>query len=145
MIRVQIVKDDHMLRMAFAIRQKVFVEEQNVDPKIEYDEFEKICTHFVAFQGNYPVGSARWRHTEKGIKLERFAVITTHRGKGVGSALLESVLENIGDAQGKLLYLHAQNQVIPFYEKFGFQMEGEEFEEAGILHHKMIYVPQLKD
>ena len=138
MTRVQLVTDDEMLRIAFAIRQRVFVEEQNVDTKIEYDEFEKVSRHFIAFSGNYPVGAARWRHTDKGIKLERFAVLITHRGRGVGSALLKAVLENIGDPEGKILYLHAQNHVIPFYEKFGFQIAGEEFEEAGILHHKML-------
>ncbi len=128
-----------MLRMAFSIRQKVFVEEQNVDPKLEYDEFENISKHFVAFIDNFPVGAARWRYTDEGIKLERFAVIADRRGKGVGSTLLKSTLENIGDPAGKQLYLHAQNQVIPFYEKFGFEVEGGEFEEAGILHHKMTY------
>jgi len=140
MIRVHLVNSDEMLRMAFAIRQRVFVEEQNVDPDIEYDEFEKTSRHFVAFDGSLPVGAARWRNTDKGIKLERFAVMANQRGKGIGSALLLYTLENIGDPGNKPVYLHAQNQVIPFYRKFGFEIAGYEFEEAGILHHKMIYI-----
>jgi len=139
MIRIQIINDNTLLRLAFAIRQKVFVEEQQVDPRLEYDEFEKISTHFLAYDNNVPVGAARWRKTNNGIKLERFAVMSAYRGKGIGSALLIAAINNIENPERKPIYLHAQNQVIPFYEKFGFEVEGEEFEEAGILHHKMIY------
>ncbi len=141
MIRIQIIKDNEMLRMAFAIRQKVFVEEQKVDPRLEYDEFEGISTHFLAYENNIPVGAARWRKTANGIKLERFAVMLSHRNKGIGKALLKAALDNIKNPDYKPIYLHAQNQVIPFYEKFGFVVDGEEFEEAGILHHKMTYKP----
>ncbi len=34
--------------------------------------------------------------------------------------------------------MHAQKQVLPFYEKLGFITEGDIFEEAGIMHFKMI-------
>ena len=35
--------------------------------------------------------------------------------------------------------MHAQSDVLPFYEKMGFKKKGSEFEEAGIQHQKMIY------
>jgi len=143
MILVELVGNDEMLRMAFFIRQKVFVEEQNVDPQIEYDEFEKVSHHFLAFHENNPVGTSRWRYTDKGIKLERFAVLANHRNMGVGKALLKATLKNIGNPEGRLIYLHSQNQAILFYRKFGFEISGDEFEEAGILHHEMII--KLKD
>jgi predicted GNAT family N-acyltransferase len=140
MIRVLFISNNEFLRTAFAIRQKVFVEEQQVDPHLEYDEFEKISRHYLATVDNTPAGTARWRSTEKGIKMERFAVLTPYRCQGVGSALLLHLLKDIGK-QPKDIYLHAQNQVIPFYEKHGFRISGGEFEEAGILHHKMIFDP----
>ena len=37
-----------------------------------------------------------------------------------------------------LIYMHAQSDVLVFYEKMGFKKEGTEFEEAGIMHFKMI-------
>jgi predicted GNAT family N-acyltransferase len=139
MIEVQLIETDSQLRIAFAIRQKVFVEEQAVDPELEYDEFEKSSRHFLASQGGIPAGTARWRRTDKGIKMERFAVMAEYRGQGVGAALIKNVLQDIGDPGNELVYLHAQNQVIPFYERYGFEVSGGEFEEADILHHKMIY------
>jgi len=141
MIEVALIENDDLLRIAFAIRQKVFVEEQNVDPLLEYDEFEKSSRHFLAFVDDMPAGTARWRQTKNGIKLERFAVMQEFRGVGVGSALLRKVLDDIAELKDKVIYLHAQNQVIPFYEKYGFIIKGDEFEEANILHHKMVYQP----
>ena len=35
-------------------------------------------------------------------------------------------------------YLHAQVQVVKFYEKVGFKKIGEKFDEVGIMHYKMI-------
>jgi len=38
-----------------------------------------------------------------------------------------------------LIYLHAQESAIGFYEKLGFESTGPKFEEANIVHQKMIY------
>lgn len=129
------------LEQAFKIRQKVFVVEQQVSPEEEYDEYEKTASHFLAFnsQGK-PCGTARWRFTDKGVKLERFAVLKEERGSGAGSALVKKVLEDVSvhpEAKGKKIYLHAQLPAVRLYEKSGFEKEGEEFEECNIRHYKM--------
>lgn len=129
------------LEQAFKIRQKVFVEEQQVSPEEEYDEFEKTASHFLAFNSRGKAcGTARWRFTDKGVKLERFAVLKEERGAGAGSALVKKVLEDVGmhpDAKGKKIYLHAQLAAVRLYEKSGFEKEGEQFEECNIRHYKM--------
>ena len=38
----------------------------------------------------------------------------------------------------EIKYLHAQVQVVEFYEKVGFKKIGEKFDEVGIMHYKMI-------
>ncbi len=124
----------------FAIRQEVFVVEQAVDPDEEFDEFEDTSTHFVVLDANdHPIGSARWRETKKGIKLERFAVKATRRGDGIGGTLVQAVLDSIEKTKGSgnLLYMHAQLKAIPLYERFGFHKKGELFEECNILHYTM--------
>lgn len=137
MISVTKISGQPGLEQAFAIRQRVFVEEQQVDPALEYDEFETSANHYLACDGDSPVGTARWRMTDKGIKLERFAVLKACRKSGAGSALLQAVLKDVLP-QGKPVYLHAQVQVVSFYQKYGFRTTGDEFMEAGIRHHKMI-------
>lgn len=138
MIKVRRIDSGVDMGAAFAIRQKVFVEEQKVDTDLEYDEYEGVAKHYLASVEELPVGTARWRETDKGVKLERFAVLEEYRDKGAGTALLKDVLADV-QGLGLPIYLHAQVQVVPFYEKFGFRAVGDEFIEADIRHYKMIY------
>ena len=139
-LQVEKITHDEQLKSAYWIREQVFVVEQGVDAGDEYDEFENQCSHFLASLDNKPVGTARWRFTPKGIKLERFAVLEEARGKGVGQALVAAVLKDINEYEestGKLKYLHAQLSAVPLYSKFGFNKVGDIFEECNIMHYKM--------
>lgn len=137
--KIEVVKatDPRDLETVFAIRRKVFVEEQKCPPELEW-EFEDISVHFLAFHNGMPAGAARWRRTEKGYKLERFAVLSEFRGMGVGSALVKAVLADLPD-DAEYIYLHAQIHAVDLYRKSGFTAVGEQFEEAGIRHYKMIF------
>lgn len=139
-IVVDKITNQEQQKEAFAVRYEVFVMEQNVPSKDEYDQYEDSSNHFIATLGGEIVGTARWRFTPNGIKLERFAVSKTSRGKGVGRALVKAVLDDIKNTEGtegKLKYLHAQLDAIPLYGKFGFIKVGEMFEECNILHFQM--------
>lgn len=135
-IQVKQVSDPDDLEKVFAIRRQVFVVEQNCPPELEW-EFEDESTHFLATVDDIPAGAARWRKTDKGYKLERFAVLSRFRGLGVGQALVKSVLADL-PADAMYVYLHAQIQAVGLYEKFGFEITGPEFEEAEIKHYKMV-------
>jgi predicted GNAT family N-acyltransferase len=124
--------------IAFEIRRKVFVVEQQVDEREEYDEFEPTSIHYLVFVNEIPVGTARWRITENGIKLERFAVLKEYRNAKAGSAVLRKVLEDVKPL-GKKIYLNAQVPAMKFYEREGFVSEGDMFLECNIKHFKMTY------
>lgn len=141
MIDVKHISTPDDLKKAFQIRETVFVDEQQVPAAEEYDEFEESSRHFLAFADGVPCGTARWRITDKGVKLERFAVLVEYRSRKVGSALVKAVLDDIGKnlhIQGKTLYLHAQLTAMPLYSKFGFKAVGDMFEECNIKHYKMV-------
>ena len=123
------------LAAAHRIRKEVFVIEQNCPEDIEW-EFEEESHHFVALLNGEIVGTARWRETEKGYKLERFAVLMPHRNKKVGDAILTHILTDV-PKDGKPVYLHAQLAAKNFYRKHGFEPKGEHFWEGGIEHVKM--------
>ena len=140
MITIKEISNRKDLKIAQKIRYEVFVLGQNVPIDIEQDEFELDSIHYLAFLNNNPVGTARWRITDEGVKLERFAVLDAYRGRGIGSALVEKVLFDIKrdkEAKTKDIYLHAQLDAIPLYRKFGFIKYGNMFDEAGLLHYSM--------
>lgn len=143
-IAVRRATTDDELQTVFSIRKTVFVEEQRVPETEEYDEYEVSSRHFLARSNGEPCGTARWRLTENGVKLERFAVLSDFRGHGVGSALVSAVLADMGKhvgAEGKLRYLHAQVSAMPLYTKFGFTAVGDLFYECDIAHYKMVLPP----
>ncbi len=139
-VNVTKTRSKEQLDRVFSIREEVFVTEQEVDPSEEFDEFEESSRQFLATIETHDAGTARWRFTDKGVKLERFAVLKSMRNKGVGQALVQAVLDDIAshkDTAGKKLYLHAQLDAVPLYSKFGFQKVGDIFEECNIKHYKM--------
>jgi predicted GNAT family N-acyltransferase len=141
MITISRVTDTTTLQTVFQIRKTVFVAEQNVPEDEEYDEFENIARHFLAFFDTVPCGTARWRFTEKGIKLERFAVLKEFRGKGIGHQLVESVLQDVkthSEFSKQKIYLNAQLDAISLYRKSGFRKVGEMFLECDIKHYQMV-------
>ena len=136
-IQIQLITTSDMLQQAFNIRREVFVIEQMVSETEEYDQ-EDISTHFIALYDGLPVGTARYRTTPNGIKLERFAILKSFRSRSVGSAILQHMLQELSTFEG-LIYLHAQLTAMGLYSKFGFEAIGEQFDEAGIQHYKMTY------
>ena len=133
-IKFQFSETD-LMRKSHKIRHEVFVNEQECPEKLEW-ELEEECTHFLVFEDEKEVATARHRKTKKGYKLERFAVLKSERGNGYGHIILKAILDDLSDFKG-MIYMHAQVDVIPFYEKMGFIKEGKLFEEANIMHYKM--------
>ncbi|MDH5480229.1 MAG: GNAT family N-acetyltransferase [Nitrosomonas sp.] len=119
-----------------AIRESVFIHEQQVPVELEWDEFDEICLHILAMspQGE-PIGTARL--LQDGY-IGRMAVLKEWRGKGFGSAMMLRLLEESRNQGTKEVVLNAQTSAIGFYERFGFKVTGEEFIEAGIPHVRMI-------
>ena len=127
--------NSELMEIAHQIRHVVFVIGQNCPEELEWENEEE-STHFLVLDNGESVATARHRKTDKGYKLERFAVLESEREKGYGQYVLKAILDDLSDFKG-LIYMHAQKQVLPFYEKLGFKKEGEEFEEAEIMHFKM--------
>ena len=120
------------------LRIRVFVDEQNVPPEIELDEFDDIAVHAVAYKSGVVVGTGRLiLDTPNDARIGRMAVEASLRRTGVGSAVL-AFLENEARASGiKRVSLHAQNYVKDFYAKYGYIECGNTFLEAGIIHVEM--------
>ncbi|QCS43800.1 GNAT family N-acetyltransferase [Natrinema versiforme] len=137
-IDVRIVDTERGREDAFAVRQAVFVDEQGVDEDVEYDKHDETAVHFVAYDGDEPVGAARLREYEDGVgKVERVAVLESRREAGVGRALMASLEERADARSFTELKLHSQTRAADFYRRLGYERHGEEFEEAGIPHVEM--------
>jgi len=127
--------DDADRAACIAVREQVFTIEQNVAREDELDSFDATARHVLArdLAGN-PVGTGRLT-TDR--KIGRMAVLGDWRGKHVGEAMLNLLVEQAQALNYPDVDLHAQTHAVPFYEKFGFAKYGDEFVECGIAHFNM--------
>ncbi|MBX3616364.1 GNAT family N-acetyltransferase [Nitrosomonas sp.] len=132
---VQIVRWRTQAPVLRVIRTAVFIQEQQVPEELEWDEFDAVSVHALAFDiAGQPVGAARLLPDGH---IGRMAVLKQWRGKGFGSALLRALLQELRQRQQKKAMLNAQTYAVAFYEKFGFKVCSGEFMEAGIPHVQM--------
>lgn len=123
-----------------SVREAVFMREQGVPAELEWDELDESSHHVLALnaQGG-AIGCGRIvLPTSNGLAhIGRMALLPEWRGKGVGSALMEHLLEYARSQCYALIELNAQTQAVQFYRRFGFAGMGEVFMDAGIPHLKM--------
>lgn len=130
------------LKEAFEIRQKVFIEEQNVSPDEELDGLDQQLIHVIAYNDSKAAATARIYLKEDNsiAKIQRVAVLKDFRGQHIGFKLMEEVERWARDNRLpiKQLILSAQDTAIPFYEKLGFEVTNPEgYLDANIPHHDM--------
>ena len=119
-----------------SLRDCVFGVEQGVPRELDWDGQDAHCTHVLAKDNDgIPIGTGRMRADGK---IGRLAVLRHCRKQGVGGKMLETLVGAAHQRQLEQVYLHAQCHAIAFYEEHGFRIDGEEFQEAGILHVSMI-------
>ena len=123
------------------IREKVFIQEQNVPAELEWDGMDDACHHALALTSSgEAIGGGR---ITPGGHIGRVAVLAQWRRQQVGSAILEVLVDYARSQHYEKVELNSQVQALPFYKQFGFEEEGEVFMDANIPHRKMTL--QLKD
>jgi len=116
------------------IRHKVFIEEQGVPESLEWDQFDSVSSHFLAYQQEQAIGCVRLLPTGH---IGRMAVLAKWRRQGVASLLLEACEAHARAHDIHETRLSAQTQAIPFYEKAGYRIISDPYLDAGILHQDM--------
>lgn len=134
------------MEQAWALRRRVFIEEQQVPEEIELDADDARAVHALALEGatpanpaqsERPVGCGRMLAHDEYVKIGRMAVVAERRGAGVGRRVLEFLIERARQRGFRRAVLDAQVHAEGFYLKQGFTPVGEVFEEAGIMHRRM--------
>jgi len=101
-------------------------------------ESEKDDVLMGAFEDDRILGCCLLTRVDaKTIRLRQMAVPNSMQGKGIGRALM-IFAENISRDLGyKTLLMHARKTATGFYEKLGYSISGNEFEEVTLPHYVM--------
>lgn len=125
-------KDNAALRR---IREIVFIAEQSVPAELEWDAEDADAVHFLALEGDYPIGTARLLPDGH---IGRVSVLKDWRGLNVGVTLIQAVLAEAEKRGLTQQMLSAQVHATAFYEKLGFAIVSDEYLDAGIPHVDMV-------
>lgn len=130
---------------ALAIREVVFIEEQQVPREIERDDEDPTAFHLLAQVGGHAIGTGRLvelREPPSGeqgrwAQIGRMAVLVSHRRHKVGSKILAGLEAEARRRGLDGIVLHAQVYAHGFYEHVGYRDTSPIFDEAGIPHTEM--------
>lgn len=131
--------DTATLYQLLKLRVEVFVVEQ----KCAYPELDGLdllpeTRHFWLDDEGEVIATLRLlEEHEDGVKsfrIGRLCTVVAARGHGYTTRLLQAALAEVGSATVRL---NAQAYLVDMYAKHGFEPDGEEFDEDGILHVPM--------
>ncbi len=124
---------------AAAQRTAVFVREQGVPQELEWDAEDHSALHAVVLDdAGQALATGRLLHHEPGVaRIGRMAVAMEWRGQGLGRRVLQALMQAALVRGDRQVVLHAQTSARGFYQRAGFQPQGELFVEAGIEHIEM--------
>ncbi|WP_305370966.1 GNAT family N-acetyltransferase [Photobacterium leiognathi] len=135
MVEIKIVAfDDAHRGLIRTVRELVFIQEQQIDPEIEFDGLDSEAVHVLVMDGEQPLGTGRILADGH---IGRIAIMKAARGQGLGAKVVQALVEYAQQQGYPRVDLGAQTHAVDFYRKLGFMSYGDEFMEANIPHQAM--------
>ena len=121
-----------------ALRYKILRKPLNLHFTPEQLAEEKNYFHLGYYLDNKINGCLMLCPEENGrIKMKQVAVAEEFQGKGIGAKMIKEAEEFASEKGFTLMYCHARDTAVPFYEKLGYHKEGDMFVEVTIPHYEM--------
>jgi predicted GNAT family N-acyltransferase len=101
---------------------------------------DAVSWHFVALKSKQLAGCvvlAPLDSENNRAQLMQMAIATRYQRKGIGKRLVEELLLFAKQEGLKEVMCHSRTDATEFYQKLNFEIYGDEFEEAGVLHNNM--------
>jgi len=118
------------------LRQQVFVIEQDCPyPDLDGRDLEPTTRHVVLLDDEDVIGTLRVLDDGGWARIGRVVVAPSARGRGLAALMMDEAMGLCGDREVRL---DAQTGLTAFYEAYGFEVAGPEFDEDGIMHVPMV-------
>lgn len=124
---------------SYYLRTLVFVQEQKISPKAEFDAYDSDQTNYlVIFYDKTPIATGRYQQDDlTTVRPDRVCVKREWRKKGIGRRVILELEQQGRHNKCTLSRIHGEKQAIPFYEKIGYHVVSDEFIEDGIICVKL--------
>ena len=130
-IKIIVDRSLETIQLSQQIRNEVFVQEQGISLALDLDGQDTNSYHALAYINNNAVGVARLALLDNSAEqnsvvenkravLARVAIKKEHRGDGIATKLVKSLLDKAEQLKINVIELHAHEYLIQYYESFGF-------------------------
>lgn len=120
-VTVEVVRSMDEMARVIAIRGAVYMGEQRCPFEEEFDGNDFSATHLICHKDGEPVGCMRIRYFAEFAKFERLAVRNESRNAGLAGQIVDTAIELCRKKGYRVLYAHAQNRLLAFWEQRGFK------------------------
>ena len=133
-IRLSATPED--LSSAREIRRLVFIDEQGIPARLEYDGHDDIAFHALGIVGNLAVATGRLViHDLKTADLGRVAVLPDYRGAGIGRHIVAELASIASQEDVRTITIHPHEHLELFYRRLGYEtVQGT----STVGHHRLI-------
>lgn len=130
-------------QQAVQLRYRLFYEEHGIEMGAVLTAREQNAKHLVVLKPDSLIVLAYgqlYRKSDSQYQIFQMVVEPDYQGQGLGSVILEKLIEVATYEKGELLTLSARTVYVGFYEKFGFKTNGAVFPSSstGVPHVKMV-------
>ena len=127
-------------KAARTLRHSMFYKDLGLPESIMDDDQEVKGSHLVALNSGKVIGYGRLNDVGDGnFHISQVVVSPDCQGKGIGSMLLDCLIERASSIGARSVWLSARLSASSFYERVGFRQEGEVFtsEKTGVPYIRM--------
>lgn len=121
-ISVTVARSFDDLMKVNAIRNAVYIGEQECPYDEEYDGNDLSATHLLAYIGDEPVGCLRLRFFADFAKFERMAIRKEFRKSQAAIKLARAGFKFCQKKGYTRVYGHIHDRLVPFWSRFGFRV-----------------------
>ncbi len=136
-----LARGDTELEAHFTIRHSVFVEAQGIFEHDDRDERDRdpATLHAIGRAGDEVVGAVRLYPLDAaGLwKGDRLAVLPGDRALRLGAMLVRFAVRTAGERGGRLMVARVQVPNVGFFERLGWQCDGDPGPMLGVTHQPM--------
>lgn len=100
-------------------------------------EGDQQAIHYAVKVNEQLICVASLYHDGLSTRLRKFATLSEYQGQGAGSLMLRFILRTLKEAGKTYFWFDARESALPFYQGFGFDIEGKRFYKSGIAYYKM--------
>jgi putative N-acetyltransferase (TIGR04045 family) len=125
----------------FAIRRRVFVEEQGMFAVSDRDHLDDDAAtlHVIGLWKGHPTGTVRlYPLDDRGLwKGDRLAVLPASRSNRLGELLVRFAVSSAGERGGVRMVAYIQPPNVAFFEQLGWSRVGDPVQYVGRPHQQM--------